>query len=557
MSLLSLLWGCVYITAQDERARYDLDGDEVPRPLDCDDDDPTRGGPTAWFADSDADTYGNPDISAQACDPPAGFVATNTDCDDTDAGSFPGAPEPCDQVDNDCDGVVDDPTCIVDATPTGSTGDTGAPPCTDPPGLTVDVTPKLLESTASSTLVATITGGGSPEIEVSWGDDTPDSPWSPLLTQVHTYQTEGIHDLVVHARTSCGEATSRVPVAVVAPGQLLLVDTPSDERDDEVFPPTGGAWKGAGLSLYEALALSQSRSGRQAIAIAAGLPPVQVGQGLPELTDDAGTWIGAAQSATLDGTKGELLILRNPSDRLLNVTLDGFDTAVRVTSGGAGAQLLSLRITGSSTGLDVRADDVLIRDGWLEGNGGDGLAQARLAGDRIRLHHTTIVDGIRDGVLVEGVDVRIEGCVVRDNARHGIRVDTDQDVATHIGDNTIANNGGSGLKLRAGRKQVDLKNTLLVFNEDFGADGSQNRFAEGAPDHNLWWGNGLGACDGCTLGPAAIESDPALADLATGDVSLLASSPAIDAGTPTSFDKNGASVGLFDGHAPDIGALEH
>lgn len=63
------------------------------------------------YQDLDADGYGDPDAAYTYCkgqQPPAGYVADNTDCDDTWAGSYPGADEVCDGRDNDCNLVVDD-----------------------------------------------------------------------------------------------------------------------------------------------------------------------------------------------------------------------------------------------------------------------------------------------------------------------------------------------------------------------------------------------------------------------------------------------------------------
>ena len=72
---------------------------------------------TTWYEDADGDGYGNSSVSDVECDQPSGYVEDDTDCDDTDADTYPGARERYDGVDNDCDGDVDD------AWWTGSGGD--------------------------------------------------------------------------------------------------------------------------------------------------------------------------------------------------------------------------------------------------------------------------------------------------------------------------------------------------------------------------------------------------------------------------------------------------
>ena len=60
-----------------------------------------------WYADTDADGYGDPDSTTEACEEPSAYVADNTDCDDGDLSSNPGATEICeDGADNDCDGTA-------------------------------------------------------------------------------------------------------------------------------------------------------------------------------------------------------------------------------------------------------------------------------------------------------------------------------------------------------------------------------------------------------------------------------------------------------------------
>jgi hypothetical protein len=61
-----------------------------------------------WYADADADYYGDPATSVVACDRPLGYTHDDTDCDDAHANAFPGASESCDTLDNDCDGTVDE-----------------------------------------------------------------------------------------------------------------------------------------------------------------------------------------------------------------------------------------------------------------------------------------------------------------------------------------------------------------------------------------------------------------------------------------------------------------
>ena len=67
---------------------------------------------TDWYADVDADGYGDAAISMTACDQPPAFVADATDCAPADPDINPGEDEVCDGVDNDCDGDVDEPDAV-------------------------------------------------------------------------------------------------------------------------------------------------------------------------------------------------------------------------------------------------------------------------------------------------------------------------------------------------------------------------------------------------------------------------------------------------------------
>lgn len=67
-----------------------------------------NGVTTTYYADADRDGYGDGDVVTSACELPAGYVLDNTDCDDSASTSYPGHPEICDTLDNNCDGTVDE-----------------------------------------------------------------------------------------------------------------------------------------------------------------------------------------------------------------------------------------------------------------------------------------------------------------------------------------------------------------------------------------------------------------------------------------------------------------
>ena len=80
------------------------DDDDDADVLDDDDDDVHE---STWYADKDRDGYGDPLDAIAACDRPDGYVANNTDCDDTDDAVYPGSHAievPFDGKDTDCDG---------------------------------------------------------------------------------------------------------------------------------------------------------------------------------------------------------------------------------------------------------------------------------------------------------------------------------------------------------------------------------------------------------------------------------------------------------------------
>ena len=76
---------------------------------DVDDDDGSLDAATgdAWFADTDGDGFGDPEVEVWACVEPSGVSDLDTDCDDADPDVNPDGTEVCNGYDDDCDGAAD------------------------------------------------------------------------------------------------------------------------------------------------------------------------------------------------------------------------------------------------------------------------------------------------------------------------------------------------------------------------------------------------------------------------------------------------------------------
>ncbi|MEO1260017.1 MAG: MopE-related protein [Bacteroidota bacterium] len=77
--------------------------------------------PVTCYADTDGDTYGDPNSPKVFCSTcGTGYVSDNTDCNDAYNTAYPGAPEICDGIDNNCNSLVDmnDPQYVDAVLPT-------------------------------------------------------------------------------------------------------------------------------------------------------------------------------------------------------------------------------------------------------------------------------------------------------------------------------------------------------------------------------------------------------------------------------------------------------
>ena len=61
-----------------------------------------------FYWDNDGDGFGQNEQFVYACEAPDGYVPTGNDCDDSSADVYPSAPEQCDDIDNNCNEVIDE-----------------------------------------------------------------------------------------------------------------------------------------------------------------------------------------------------------------------------------------------------------------------------------------------------------------------------------------------------------------------------------------------------------------------------------------------------------------
>ncbi|MEZ4321726.1 MAG: putative metal-binding motif-containing protein [Myxococcota bacterium] len=114
------------------------------------------GDPTAdawdqlsYYLDEDGDGFGVDPLLLACIVPPEAATEGSGDCDDAEPDAYPDAPEICDGIDNDCDGLIDeaDPDVLasvyfpdLDGDGSGSAGATGIVYCTPPSGYVLDDT---------------------------------------------------------------------------------------------------------------------------------------------------------------------------------------------------------------------------------------------------------------------------------------------------------------------------------------------------------------------------------------------------------------------------------
>jgi hypothetical protein len=97
--------------------------------------------PSTWYADADADGYGNSATTLSYCTQPYGYVANSTDCNDALAAVNPAATEICNSIDDNCSGAADEGLAFInyyaDADADGYGAGTATSACAQPTGFVI------------------------------------------------------------------------------------------------------------------------------------------------------------------------------------------------------------------------------------------------------------------------------------------------------------------------------------------------------------------------------------------------------------------------------------
>lgn len=491
---------------------------------DCDgavDEDPDRN----WFHDRDGDGFGG-ELAEVGCAQPAGTSAWEGDCDDERPEVYPGAEEHCDQVDEDCDGQVDDGIpapawWYADADGDGA-GDpaTGVETCEPAPGMVANGEDCDDTNPLDPTWVAedgTATASGHPDDPLGSIQQAIDRGVSCVWVGPGRYE-ENLDLGANRLRLRSEAGSSRTTVVGVDDAPNLSITGGQDET-----------------TLVEGFTFESGRGHKTTYVIADGQVPVQV-------TD----WLGG----------GVYVSGASPSLRDVRVAYT-FLPAYSTISDATG----SLAIEHSHGGAiyvangTLHVDEVWLSESYAAYGGAVWVdSGAELVGNRLRAEYA--YSSLGGALVVESGRVDLQNFVL--NAGHD-----------DLGYGGVLNNGGElslsnativdcGIGVAASKPgSITLRNTIVAYHEkyalldSYGTETSTWSIAYsdiyGSGEWNYWGVSDRTGQDGNLSVDPIFESffyDGAGGD----DLHLHEDSELVDAGDPD------ASWSDVDGSRNDIGA---
>jgi len=183
-------------------------------------------GLNTYYRDADLDMYGTTLTTTTGCVTPAGYVTQSGDCNDAVAAVHPTVSETCDQIDNNCDGQVDEGN-VCPATICPANQSVVVAKFTAPTGSVIDVTKiwgwelgqapeigsmphpvtQFTNGTPSGVQVVTSAGSGSSTnnvVTVTYNTCVPDNNWWQMSVGYRTANGVNTTDCVGYSTTFTG-----------------------------------------------------------------------------------------------------------------------------------------------------------------------------------------------------------------------------------------------------------------------------------------------------------------------------------------------------------------
>jgi PKD repeat protein len=430
----------------------------------------------------------------------------------------------------------------------GSSGSLGAGGAAvgGPPLAVLSVTPSVGDT---STVFAADGSGSSDadqplsELTLEWDWESDGTFDDSGVTASHSYASVGNYSVTLRVTDADGNAdTASAELSVVAGGDLLVVTTGIDEDDAGA---SQAAPLGDGLSLREAIGLSNTLAGKQTIYVPADDVPVIDLQSGPITLEQAADLFGygAAIEGGAVGGNSDCLWLDGDDIRVLGLEIRNCPHLPVAIMGGAGNQVADCYLHDNGGSVQVAA-------GALNTIGPGNLITTSAAhGIFVNTPTNVVGNTVRDasavGIQVGGGAVGSlisRNLFVRGTGGIGLSTNADNVTITH---NTVDSVSGNGI-VAGGVTNLVLYNNCVTNSGSWGYTLSDGVL--GGHGNNLAYGNGSGACSSCDLGAGSLTSDPLYVDPAGNDFRPDTGSPLLDAG----FDLGEA----FNGSAPDIGYYE-
>jgi hypothetical protein len=323
-----------------------------------------------------------------------------------------------------------------------------------------------------------------------------------------------------------GEDAGDLDGGVVAPcsnANALLVTTDLDEGDLGELPVPPHL--GTGLSLREAMQLSNERAGRDCLRFDGPMTIDILSAVLPAVTDEAGADIDGGGEVHVTGVPGgpRLAIgidLAAGQSAVRGLRVSNFGTGIRAATAGNSVGP-GAHVHGCAVGVRLSASDNVINDLRSHDNDEHGIQVATGAGD-IRVSQVILQHNAIDGIQASGTSILVRHATI---ALNGVGITGGGEAAITVANSIFYRNAGAGLTAE---------------------DSAEVDFADFFED----------SCNNCAVGDNTIDGDPLFVNVEGDDYRLGEGSPAINAGTDTGLDVNGDQPGSFNGAAPDLGARE-